>query len=179
MTRARIAASILLLAVPARAQQSASHTLEEHVLNAGGHPYVAGNPVSASHRLTLGSIGDPFRMQRLLGATTILDGGFVITYPPPGEVTNLRFTDDVTLVWDTEPSAGRYHVYRDTLAALGALGYGACAHEGLTAPTTTDMLPVPPGTGLFFLVTVENRLGEEGTKGVDGSGVERLGTVCP
>ena len=172
--------SALLAPGAALAQQSASHLLEEHVLNAGGHPQPFGSePASASHRLTLGSIGDPFGMGRLFGSSMLLDGGFVITYPPAGEVEDLLFTNRTTLVWDAHPAAGRYNVYRDTLAALGSLGYGACAQQDLIAPTATEVLSPPSGSGFFFLVTVENRLFEEGTKGFDSSGVEHTGTVCP
>ena len=169
-----------ILAPGAPAQQSPSFSLEEHVFNAGGHPQPVGSePASASHRLTLGSIGDPFAMRRSVGATMTLDGGFVTTYPPPTEVQHLRFTNHTTLVWDPHSAAGRYNVYRDTLTALSSLGYGTCAQLNLTAPTTTDVLPVPSGTGFFFLVTVENRLLEEGTKGYASNGTERTGTVCP
>jgi hypothetical protein len=33
--------------------------------------------------------------------------------------------------------------------------------------------------GFFYLVTVENRLSEEGTKGFDSGGGERTGSACP
>ena len=174
--------AFLALLAPGAAlgQQSASHTLEEHVLNAGGHPQPYGSePASASHRLTLGSIGDPFAMGRFFGSSMLLDGGFVITYPPAGEVEGLRFTNRTTLVWDAHPAAGRYNVYRDTLAAIASLGYGACVQQNLIAPTATEVLSPPSGSGFFFLVTVENRLFEEGTKGFASSGVERTGSVCP
>ena len=179
MRRALLVLLLTLSGADALAQQSASHSLEEHVFNAGGHPHASGSPGSASHRLTLGSLGDPFRMRRYFGSTFLLDGGFVLTYPPPGEIRNLRFTDPTTLVWDPDPSAGRYHVYRDTLAALGALGYGLCAQRNLLVPTATEELPLPAGSGFFFLVTVESRLAEEGSKGFNDSGVERTGTLCP
>ncbi len=170
---------LTLLGSRALAQQSASYSLEEHVFNAGGHPQAGVSPASASHRMTLGSIGDPFQMRRYFGATFLLDGGFVVSYPPPGEIRNLRFINPTTLVWDPDPSAGRYNVYRDTIAALRFLGYGTCAQRNLIVPTATEALPVPGGTGFFFLVTVKNRLAEEGTKGFTSSGVERTGTVCP
>jgi hypothetical protein len=178
----RQAALLLLLALgagEAAAQQSTSHTFEEHVFNAGGHPRAGVAPASASHRLTLGSIGDPFAFHRAFGTTMTVDSSFVLAYGPPAEVESLRFTNPTTLVWNPHHSAGRYNVYRDSLTALAGLGYGACAQEGLVAPTATDTLPIPPGSGRFFLVTVENRLAEEGTKGFGSGGVERTGTVCP
>jgi len=170
----------LLASGPALAQQSASYRLEEHVLNAGGHPQQFGpEPASASHRLTRGSIGEPFGMRRSLGASMMLDSGFVIAYPPAGEVRDLRFTNRTTLVWEAHPAAGRYNVYRDALASLATLGYGACDQHDLVAPTATETLSPFPGSGFFFLVTVENRLFEEGTKGFQSSGIERTGPVCP
>jgi len=49
----------------------------------------------------------------------------------------------------------------------------------LPANSTTDGGPVSVGDGFFYLVTVVNRLGEEGGKGFRSDGTERLGTVCP
>jgi hypothetical protein len=94
-------------------------------------------------------------------------------------VSDLRFTVPTTLVWEPEPSAGRYNLYRAALGTLGGLAYGACAQQDLTSATTNDATAVPAGSGLFFLVTVENRLREEGSKGFRSSGTERTGTVCP
>jgi hypothetical protein len=179
MWRAKSVWTFALLAPVTLAQQSPSYTLEEHVINAGGHPQFGGNPASASHRVTLGSIGESFATRRATGATQTLDSGFLPTYSPPSEIRNLRFTNHVTLVWDAHSAAGRYNVYRDTLASLSTLGYGACAQRNLLVPTTTDALPLAAGSGFFFLVTVENRLFEEGTKGFTSAGIERTGTVCP
>jgi hypothetical protein len=179
MTRITIAVVLALAHAPALAQQSASHRLEEHAFNAGGHPAAGIGPTSASHRLTLGSLGESIAPWTLLGASTGLAGGFVAAYPPPGEVTDLVFPDKTTLVWNPEPSAGGYNLYRASLDTLDDLTYGACAQQGVASATTTDTTPVAAGNGVFFLVTVENRLGEEGTKGFRAGGVERTGTVCP
>jgi hypothetical protein len=46
-------------------------------------------------------------------------------------------------------------------------------------PTATDPASPPPDSIYFYLVTAENRLGEEGTKGYSSSGVERHGSDCP
>lgn len=179
MARFVIVVVLALVGWPALAQQSASHRLEEHSFNAGGHPAAGVSPVSASHRLTLGSIGEPFPLRRYFGATVLVDGGFVVPYMPPGEVLNVNFTDPTTLVWDPEVSAGRYNLYRDALGSLSGLGFGGCTEQNLAAATTTDATPVPADEGFFYLVTVENRLGEEGTKGFHSGGLERTGTVCP
>ena len=109
-----------------------------------------------------------------------MEGGFGSTYPPPGEVSGLRFVDGSILAWDPEWSAGKYNLYRDLLGNLSGLGFGGCEQPGLTGTTVADATPMPPpGDGHFFLVTVENRLAEEGTKGFRTDGAERLGSVCP
>ena len=108
-----------------------------------------------------------------------MDGSFVAGYPPPGEIAGLSFSDVETLVWSTERSAGVYNIYRDSMSSLSSLGYGICEQQGLLTATTTDTDAVPVGEGFFYLVTVENRLGEEGTKGLDSSDTLREGNVCP
>jgi hypothetical protein len=178
MTRAWIAL-LALTGGAALAQQSPSYKLEEYAFNAGGHPVAGVSPASAGQRITLGSIGESFPLRRHFGPTFVLDGGFLFPYFPPGEVLDLRFTNATTLEWDPQVSAGRYNLYRDALAALGGLGYGGCTQQNLTTATTTDATLAPPGAGFFYLVTVENRLGDEGTKGFRSSGEERGGAVCP
>lgn len=183
MRRAIVAAGLLLagLAVPgtARAQQSTSFRIYESSLNAGGHPGPAANPASTSFRLSLGSIGEISGPATLGSPSFRLDGGFGGHFPPPGEVPGLRFVDRTTLAWSAERSAGSYNLYRDALGALAGGGFGACFRQQLAATTTTDADPLGAGTGFFYLVTVENRLGEEGTKGPQSSGAERRGTFCP
>jgi hypothetical protein len=163
----------------ARSQESPSFRLNEGVLNAGGRPENGVVAISASFRIELDALGDAVSPIEALGATLAHVPGFVAAYPPPGEVTSLRFDDHVTLRWDPERSAGNYNLYRDTLGALAAPGYGACARTSISGTTTTDTVPVPSASGFFYLVTVENRLADEGTKGYRSDGTERTGTVCP
>ncbi len=168
---------IATVAVPA--QESATYKLTDHVFNAGGHPGVASNPVSASYQITMGSIGAGLSARGLSSASYRTDAGFVMAYPPPGEATGLRFISKTGLAWDAEPSAGSYNLYRDLHSNLTGLGFGQCQQQNLVTTTTTDADAVPVGDGFFYLVTVENRLREEGTKGFDSLDGERLGTVCP
>lgn len=182
MRRTRILLVLILgAAVPdgaaVLAQESASHRLEEHTFNAGGHPASGVNPASASHQVTLGSIGDPFGLHLLFGDTGVIEGGFV--YPPPGEVRDVLFVSNTTLMWDPEVSAGTYSLYRGLISSLPGLGFGVCTQQNLLVSTTTDDTLPAVGTGFFYLITVENRLGEEGTKGFASSGAERLGSACP
>lgn len=169
-----------IAATPVAAQQSASFKLTERVLNAGGHPAHGVVMASASFLITLDALGDGVVQVGMSSASYRMEAGFASGYPPPGEVTDLLFTSRQTLEWDAELSAGSYNLYRDAVGNLSELDYGACQQPGLSDEMTTDSdLPLP-GEAFFYLVTAENRLGEEGTKGFQGDGTtERLGTVCP
>jgi hypothetical protein len=169
----------VLAAGLASAQTSASYRLEEHVFNAGGHPEAGTILTSAGYRLTLDALGESLVGIGLGSGSYHMDGSFGAGYPPPDEVTGLRFTDTTTLVWDPEKSVGTYMLYRDWVSALSGMGYGQCQQQDLTDEIATDSdTPTPPGGGYFYLVTVENRLSEEGTKGWH-DGVEREGNACP
>jgi hypothetical protein len=178
--------SLVVLAVcaglPALAQSSASYEITDRAMNAGGHP--AGGVVMSSggpvgYRVTLDAIGDGVVATGMHGGPYVMDAGFVNTFPPPGEVSKMWFNDHDSVEWQAEKSAGAYNVYRDLMSNILGLGYGQCFDPGV--PTTTDSDPgtPPAGDGWFYLVTAENRLGEEGTKGWPSSGPEREGTVCP
>ena len=188
MRQAMVVAGLLLLALgTASAQQSTSFTLEEHVLNAGGTPSQGTEVVSASFRMTVSSIGDTVSAAGLGSTSFQLDSGFAVAYPPPGEVAAmcggagacLAFTDLQTLIWPTERSAGAYNLYRDDTGG----GYGTCEQQDLGATTATDLSAPSTGNAFYYLVTVENRLAEEGTKGFQSVGNERLGATdllaCP
>ena len=166
-------------ASPAGAQQSASFKLIESTLNSGGHPGPASNPASASHRVTLGSIGDALAGGLVSSPSFHLEASFVSAYPPPDEARNLAFTNRQTLRWNPERSAGHYDLYRDVVTSLSGLGYGACFQQNIPVATTTDASLPSPQQGFFYLVTAENRLNEEGTKGFRSNGAERAGNVCP
>ena len=81
--------------------------------------------------------------------------------------------DDVTLQWNPEKSTGRYNLYRDLISGLAGLGYGACEQQALPDETTTDPDTPLVATGYFYLVTAENLLTEEGTKGFHSDGSRR------
>jgi len=116
-----------LLVSAAAAQQSASFKLEEHAFNAGGHPEAGTTMASGGLRVTLDAIaGAP--AARLSSDSFYLDGGFCNGFPPPGEVEQLLFTDAQTLVWNAEPSAGSYNLYRAPVPLTGT------ARRGLAIP---------------------------------------------
>ncbi len=164
---------------PGLAQSSSSFRLEEHVLNAGGHPEQGAVLSSSGFQVTLGALGEALVASTITGPSYGLAVGFAGANRPPGEVTGLVFLDSQTLSWDAEPSVGSYHLYRGALSTLGGLGFGACQQPGLTQPVAQDTDPVPLNDGHFFLVTAVSRLGEEGIKGRQGSGALRLGSTCP
>jgi hypothetical protein len=186
LTRARAAAVPVLvvmsalLAGPAAAQTSASFKLEEHTFNNGGHPDAGTVMTSASFRMTTDALGDGIVGTGLTSPSFHADAGFGSAYPPPSEVLNLRFTSADTLVWNPERSVGVYNLYRDSLTALSGLGYGQCEQFDLLGETATDTDPLAVSDGFFYLVTAENRRGEEGTKGFDSLDVERPNpSACP
>lgn len=162
------------------AQQSASFRNSEHVLNAGGRPVGGSGAASGSHRITLDAIGDSVTPGLLAGSTFVIGGGFVTPYPPPGEVHGLRFSDDVTLFWSVEPTTGVYNLYRGALASLSGLAYGSCRVAEVVGTSTIDADAPAKGQGSFYLVTAENLIAEEGTKGWASSGNERPNPApCP
>lgn len=174
---------LVLLAVStvAIAQSSASYELSEHTLNSGGASG-GSSPASAGFQVSLAAIGELATEPAVAEASSpsfSVSGGFTPAYPAPGEVLGLLFDDATTLSWNTEHSAGTYNLYRDSLGSLAGLGYGMCEQPGLTSATATDSDTPAAGDGYFYLVTVTNRLREEGTKGFDADGAERAGNVCP
>ncbi len=172
------------------AQTSPSFELEEQTFNGGGTPSLGTDPSSASFSITLSSLGEGASAGGSNSSSFALDSGFPAFYPPPGEVAPdcglaagscLVFTSSDTLTWPAESSPGGYNLYRDLITSLAGLGFGQCEQPNLSGPTAVDSDPVPAGDGFFYLVTAENRLGEEGTKGFQGTEtpMERTGTVCP
>jgi len=169
---------VFLLAFPALAQESASYKLNEHTFNAGGNPSDGVVLTSTSYKITLDSIGDTVAGSSLASASFRMEGSFAGSYPPPGEVRQLRFVDFETLEWDPERSVGDYGLYSGSLSGL-PLDYGVCETDVDVETVVVDD-PVPFGECLYYLVTARNRLGEEGTKGFRSSGPERPNDApCP
>ena len=184
--RLTISLAGLVLVSTALAQTSSNFTLEEYTFNAGGTPSQGQVLSSSSFSITLASIGDTLVATGLSSSSFEADVGFDVAYPPPGEVAAtcgasgepcLVFTDSETLTWPAEPSAGVYNLYRDDISN----GFGDCEEQDIAGTTTTDT--ATPTTAFFYLVTVKNRLSEEGTKGFQSNLTERQGgvdlPVCP
>jgi hypothetical protein len=170
----------VLVAGPALAQTSTSYNLSEHTFNAGGHPHQGTVMTSASYRMSLDSIGEGIAGRGLSSRLYNMDASFGFTYPPPGEVGGLGFTDHQTLAWDPEKSVGVYNLYRGLISGLSGLGYGSCEQHDLAGETAIDTDTPPSTDGYFYLATAENRLFEEGTKGWDSGLAERSNSApCP
>ncbi len=166
--------AFLFVGGAALAQTSTSYDLEEHSFNSGGNPADGVTASSASFQLSLDAIG-MINARGLSSTSFLLDSGFVGAYPPPLEVTNLLFTGVNNFEWDPFPGIGTYNVYRGVIGGFDP-GYGACSQTGLTTNSASDGDPIS-SPGFFYLVTTENRLAEEGTKGSNDLG-ERTGTYC-
>ncbi len=181
MKRAALLILLLGAPLPALGQSSASFQLDEHVLNAGGRPAGGTVSTSVSFTMSLDSIGDGLAGRALSSASFRMDGGFAAAYPPPGEVLGLRLLPDhQSLIWSHEPASTAYNVYKATISTLPGGAYGQCAVSRVPGNTWADnATPVSSG-GFFYLVTGENRLWDEGTKGHASSGVERANlSPCP
>lgn len=169
---------LLVVASVCVAQESPSFKLVESAFNAGGDPANGSWPSSASFRMNLDAIGDAALGTGPASASFRLDGGFVSGYRPPREVTGLRLADALTLVWEAEPSTGDYNLYRGNLGSFTA--YGNCLQSRLVTTTTTDAGSPASRAGYYYLVTAENRLDEEGTKGTNSAGAPRVNAApCP
>jgi len=178
---------LVLLSGSAVAQTSASFKLQEYTFNAGGTPSNGTEVASASFRMTVSSLGATVAAAGLSSASFQFDSGFGVAYAPPGEVAAmcggagacLAFTDLQTLIWPAERSAGFYNLYRDDTS----FGYGNCEQQDLATTTAVDAAEPAAGVVFYYLVTVENRLAEEGTKGFQSVAIERVGAtglpVCP
>lgn len=161
------------------AQSSSSYRLSESTFNLGGRPQAGQVASSSSYTVTLDSIGEAVAASGLASSSFHMDGGFLNTYPPPGEVLNLNLDTPTHLLWSAQSAAGEYNVYRGTITALPG-DYGVCLETGIATTEATDALVPPLGGAYFYVVTASNRLGEEGTKGYNGAGAERPNaSPCP
>src|SRR2546428_8595378 len=102
----------LILGGVAMAQESANFKLKGSVLNSGGDPRTGMNPASASYLLRPDTLGEGAVGASLSSTNFRMGGGFVLSFPRPGEINILTFTNSVTLTWNADPFAAHYHLYR-------------------------------------------------------------------
>jgi hypothetical protein len=194
-SKAAVVLAVVLASLPrgVLAQSSPSFQIEQATLNAGGHPADGVVMSSASHTISLDSIGEGAVAVSMASVSFEMDAGFAALYQPPVEVAGscgaasgpcLTLSRSgplgaALLNWPFEPSGGGYNLYRDLIGGLSGLGFGACYQQGLITEMAVDADPVPASQGFFYLVAATNRLGEQGTKGFRSNGAQRNGTVCP
>lgn len=173
-----IAAGLLALPALLVAQSSTNYNIEQGAINAGGNP--APVLTSTNYKITLDSVGDSVAGTGMSSTSYRSDCGFPPDYVPPEEVLNQRFSSPTLMTWDPEPSVGVYDVYRGLTTGFSGGSYGSCLQAGLTAASYTDSASPSSGQCWFYLVTAENRLGEQGTSGYLSDGSQRPITgACP
>jgi len=165
------------------AQQSASFALEGTTLNEAGRPENGTLAQSGSFQITLDAVGEALPAFDAVSASFNLSGGVVGAYAPSAEVQALGFVSAggaaPALAWAPLPTAVRYDVYRGATGSLPG-SFGACLASNLASTSYNDAAAPLPKTGFFYLVTGENRLGEEGTKGYQSNGAVRTAApACP
>lgn len=180
---ARLSAAALTLALwctPfSQAQSSTSFEIDGAVLNGGGRPEQGTTAQSTSYSVRTDAIGEAFSAVAMSSPSFQLSSGFLPGYAPVGEVGGLVFFNKDQLAWLITPNAASYSGYRDAISTLPG-NYGACAVTDLASPDWFDPTVPSAGTGLFYLVTAVNRIGEEGTKGFTSSGAVRSNvSPCP
>ena len=176
MKKAPILLAALASTGAAMAQSSADFEIKAQAFNQGGQPAAV---ASADFEIRLGSMGSSLAALSLGSASFGVDSGFGLSFPPPGEVTGVLFADRETMDWTPERSTGAYNLYRSLLSSITP-GFGDCEQSNLPGETATDADLPAAGTGFFYLVTAENLLAEEGTKGFQSSSVERTNAApCP
>lgn len=101
----------------------------------------------------------------------------------PGEVLNLKFWfNNFTLVWDTEPAAATYDVYRGDMTTLSYAGYGTCRNDLDANRTDTQLLDSETpaaGHGFFYLVAARTAGGVRGTLGYGTTAERSTYAPCP
>jgi hypothetical protein len=180
----RLALSVIIVTLAAGAswavaQQSANFKLTEFTLNAGGDPLNGSSAASPSWKISLDALGDAILGVGTSSASWHMDSGFVDVYRSAGEVQKVRWTSSTLLNWDPEKSVGVYNLYRDLIGNLPG-AFGNCFQSSVTGESWTDASIPGLNTAWFYLVTAENRLSEEGTKGYSTGGAERPNpSPCP
>jgi len=176
-----VALTAAVCGAPARAQSSASHRIEGATLNAGGRPSGGMVAQSPSHRITLDVVGADLPGLDASSASFGLSGGFGGAFAPPSEVEAAAFAEGGTpaLTWASMPAAVTYDIYRGATDTLPGT-FGSCLAASVATPSYTDLAAPALKGAFFYLVTGENRLGEEGTKGYQSSGSPRTSApACP
>jgi hypothetical protein len=88
--------------------------------------------------------------------------------PVPGEVTGTSYEDSQTIIWDLEPSAASYDVFRGLAGPGESLEYCLSMillQSGVTGTMLTDTDEPPPGWLYYYVIQALDGLGNMGTLG--------------
>ena len=102
----------------------------------------------------------------------------------PAEVAGVRFTNKVTLAWNSAaPGAGSATVHDVLLGAVEQLPVGnkpaeTCLASGLAGTSTAASASPAAGKGFWYLVRGHNACGA-GSWGTTSGGAPRTSTRCP
>lgn len=100
----------------------------------------------------------------------------------PEEVTNLLFTDPITLIWSTPSAPGGSSILFDLIQSPdpAAFAAGICSASNLSASSTlVPDTPPPGGVDSFLVRGVNNCPAHDGSSGVDSQPNERAVITCP
>ena len=124
-------------------------------------------------------------VQRVLNAfgTSVGDPGYnpVLDIVSDDTINILDAQNVLNHFGETAPFPARVPLTRHSTNKGGqGLARRICPERPRIAATTTTHAATPTTNDTFYyLVTVENKLAEEGTKGFQSNMTERLGAVCP
>lgn len=169
-------------AAPAGAQQSANFRLEGTTLNAGGRPVGGVMAQSVSFQITLDAVGDAVPALDASSPNFGLSCGTTGAYAPAAEVSEVSFGPPLppdSFKWSPAPTAVLYNLYRGVTGTLPGT-FGSCLASNVAATSYADPAVPAAKTGYFYLVTGENRVGEQGIKGYQSNGAPRTSLpACP
>jgi len=101
----------------------------------------------------------------------------------PGEASDLRFSDDVTLAWSAPAVPGAASLSYDLIRSSNPadfVGSGLCAVTNTSSLGATDATSPAPGSVSYYLVRAENACPDgSGPLGNDSQGVPRSALSCP
>jgi len=164
----------LLLGGLALAQESAHFKVKGPVLNGGGDPQGGMDPSSASYKLRPDALDEAAAASSLSSVAFRMGGGFVLSFPRPGEINNLAFSDSVTLTWNADPFAAHYHLYRtpEMGPGMGVSPSADCLQPDVPSASTTDAGAPSLGRAYFYGATAVNCIRLEGPHGSLGARCE-------
>ena len=111
------------------------------------------------------------------------DDGSASLWRTPGEVRDLLFADDQTLVWTAPAEGGATSLVYDLLLSNDPTDFvtsATCVASDAAATTAIDPLSPVPGAAFFYLARAQNACPKgDGSLGTRSDGTGRIGRTCP